>query len=284
MAARLQSDTYGKRRVRLVKVERLATRHELRDLNVSIKLQGDFEAVYVEGDNEGLLTTDAMRNLTYVVAHERRIGAPEHFALALAQRLLTASERASRAEIEVAEYGWAPISIEGDADPHSFRKEVGARTAAVVLERDGGPRFESGVDGVVLLKSAGSRFGGFLHERHTGLVDSEDRILSTSLSATWHYEPRPDDWDRSWRQVRDALLEEFARHESDSAQHTLFLLGERALEVCPELQELSLRLPNIHHLPFDVTRFGGQVQNDVFEATREPFGDIYGTVVRDQGD
>lgn len=282
MAVRLRADTYGKRQVRLVKVERLSSRHELRDLTVSITLDGAFEKVYVEGDNEGLLTTDAMRNLVYVVAHEARIGPPEEFALAVADRLMRASERAMRAEVEIAEHGWAPIEVGGTPHPHAFVREAGTRTATVSLERGGERRRESGIDGVVLLKSAGSRFSGFLREQHTSLPESEDRILATTLAAGWHYEPEPDDWDGAWQLVRSALLEEFARHQSDSVQHTLYLLGEKALEECPELQLVRLQMPNIHHLPFDVTRFGGNVQNDVFQAITEPYGDISGTVARDE--
>jgi urate oxidase len=280
VAGQLESVGYGKQQVRLVKVERLSSRHELRDLTVSIDVGGEFEAAYLSGDNEGLLTTDAMRNVVYVVANERCIGPLEEFALTVARRLLAASARVTLAEVAIAEHGWAPMEVDGDAHPHAFREEVGSRTAIVTLDGEGERRFESGIEEFVLLKSAGSRFTGFLRERHTSLPESDDRILATSLSASWRYEPEPDDWDRSWRLVRDALLEEFARHESESAQHTLFLLGERALAVCPELQRLRLRLPNIHHLPFDVTRFGGSARNDVFVATGEPFGDIYATVRR----
>lgn len=279
----LWSDAYGKRQVRLVKIERLPSRHELRDLTVSITLTGAFEDVYVKGDNSGLLTTDAMRNLVYVIAHERRIGPLEDFAEAVAERLLEASGRAERAEVAIVEDDWLPIEVGGEPHPHAFIKQAGARTAALALGRDGERRLESGIDGLVLLKSAGSRFSGFLRERHTALPESEDRILATTLTASWDYEPKPADWDAAWQLVRGALLEEFARHESDSVQHTLYRLGERVLEVCPELRRMSLRLPNIHHLPFDLTRFGGEVQNNVFQATTEPFGDISGTVGRSLG-
>lgn len=281
--ARLRSDAYGKRQVRLVKLERGPIRHELRDLTLSIQLEGDFEAVYAKGDNEGLLTTDSMRNMAYLIAYERSIGSPEDFAARLARRLLEVSSHTSRSRVEVVEHGWSPVEVGDRTYPDAFRKEGGTRTATVTMTKGGDLAFESGIDGVVLLKSAGSRFRGFLQEPHTSLAESDDRILATSLSASWRYDAIPDDWGESWLLVRDALLEEFARHQSDSVQHTLFQLGERALEACPGLRQLHLRLPNVHHLPFDVTRFGGEAQNNVFEVAREPFGDIRGTVVRDRG-
>lgn len=281
MAPILSSDSYGKRQVRLVKIERLAARHELRDLTVSITLGGSFEEVYATGDNRGLLTTDAMRNMVYALAGEGRIGAPEEFALALAGRLAAASERIERAEVEIAEHRWDRLQVAAGPSPDAFAGAAGSRTVHATLTAEEGGRVTSGVDGLSLLKSASSRFSGFLRERHTSLTESEDRILATELTAEWAYDPVPVDWDEAWHPVRAALLEEFARHRSDSVQHTAYLLASHVLEVCPGVSWVSLRLPNIHHLPFDLTRFGGAAQNDVFQETTEPFGQITATISRD---
>jgi urate oxidase len=48
----------------------------------------------------------------------------------------------------------------------------------------------------------------------------------------------------------------------------------------PEVERIHLSLPNRHHLPFDVSRFGVDDRGEVFHATTEPFGLIEATVER----
>jgi urate oxidase len=63
-------------------------------------------------------------------------------------------------------------------------------------------------------------------------------------------------------------------------QHQGYLMGEAVLATVPEISEISLRLPNQHHLPFDLTRFGLDWEGTVFHPVSEPYGDIYLTVTR----
>jgi urate oxidase len=58
-------------------------------------------------------------------------------------------------------------------------------------------------------------------------------------------------------------------------------MGEAVLAAVPEITEVTLPLPNQHHLPFDLTRFGLDWDNTVFHPVTEPYGDIYLTVTRD---
>jgi urate oxidase len=80
--------------------------------------------------------------------------------------------------------------------------------------------------------------------------------------------------------VRDTLVERFFSDWSASVQHQGYLMGEAALETVPEIIEIDLRLPNQHHLPFDLTRFGMEWEGTVFHPVSEPYGDIYLTVTR----
>jgi urate oxidase len=89
------------------------------------------------------------------------------------------------------------------------------------------------------------------------------------------------DWNASWTESRRALLEAFAAHDSLSVQHTLFAMGRAVLERRPEVEEVSLSLPNKHHLLVDLSPFGLDNPNEVFVSTTEPFGLIEATVVRD---
>src|SRR5438128_596703 len=60
------------------------------------------------------------------------------------------------------------------------------RTAHITATRDA-VTVESGIEDLVVLKSAGSGFTGFIHDRYTTLPEAADRILSTSITATWRY-------------------------------------------------------------------------------------------------
>ena len=50
----LGQNSYGKSGIRLVHVDRRAGRHAVSDLTVAVRLEGDFEAAHVSGDNAGL--------------------------------------------------------------------------------------------------------------------------------------------------------------------------------------------------------------------------------------
>jgi urate oxidase len=76
------------------------------------------------------------------------------------------------------------------------------------------------------------------------------------------------------------MLEAFAAHESLSVQHTLYAMGEAALDGHPGLSEIRLTMPNKHHLLVDLSLFGRKNENEVFVATEEPYGLIEATVTR----
>jgi urate oxidase len=112
------------------------------------------------------------------------------------------------------------------------------------------------------------------------LPDASDRILATSITADWAYSSVPEDTSAAWEMVRGVLLERFFEDWSASAQHQGYLMGEAVLEAVAEISSISFRLPNQHHLPFDLTRFGVEWEGTVFHPVSEPYGDIYLTVTR----
>ena len=79
----LSWNRYGKSRIRLVKV-RHSDPHELVDLTIDVQLEGEFQAVYVDGDNGLCLATDTMKNTVYALARLDPIHDVETFAARLA--------------------------------------------------------------------------------------------------------------------------------------------------------------------------------------------------------
>jgi urate oxidase len=58
------------------------------------------------------------------------------------------------------------------------------------------------------------------------------------------------------------------------------MMGQALIDAIPEIDQVELRLPNQHHIPFDLARFGLEYQGTVFQPVAEPYGDIALTVIR----
>ena len=61
MAVTFGDNQYGKAEVRLVRVTRNGDRHQLKDINVSTALRGDFVAAHLVGDNSHVVATDTQK-------------------------------------------------------------------------------------------------------------------------------------------------------------------------------------------------------------------------------
>ena len=79
MSIRLGENNYGKQRVRVMQVTRHADRHDVKELTLGIRLEGDFEIAHSGGDNSKVLPTDTMKNTVYALASQHRIETPEGF-------------------------------------------------------------------------------------------------------------------------------------------------------------------------------------------------------------
>lgn len=256
---------YGKSGIRLVKVTRRPERHDLHDFTVDVGLEGDFAAAYRTGDNSGLMATDTMRNIVYAVARELDFEDPEPFALAVADRLVEVGARATHARVRVAQHPWARL------EAHAFQHGQGERRIAIATTDSA---VQAGIEALTLLRTAGSRFEGFQRDRYTTLPETDDRILATTVAATWDYRAPDPDYGRIWHGARDRILQAFSDHESPSVQYTLQRMGQAVLHAHPEIERIHLALPNIHHLPVGEG-------NEIFQPTTEPYGLIEATVEAD---
>jgi urate oxidase len=266
----LGANQYGKSEIRVVKVIRGGDRHELRDLTVDVMLRGDFEAVH-RGDNTGLPATDTMRNVVYALAAEHPLDSLPGFAAAIVEHWV-ADDAVDEARVRIREHPWQ--RLEGNA----FQR--GAGGTRVLAATGDGTRMahEGGLEDLLVLRSSGSAFSGFARDRYTTLPETDDRILATVVSARWDYTGGPQ--EESWAGVRDDLLRAFGDHDSASVQQTLRHMGEAVLERHADVARIALTLPNRHHLPFDVSRFGLENRNEIFHATTEPYGLIEATIER----
>ncbi|GAA1866177.1 urate oxidase [Pseudonocardia ailaonensis] len=275
MGIRLGANDYGKAENRVVRIYRDTPRHEIRDVTVSTALQGDFSAAHLHGDQSRVLPTDTQKNTVYAYAKEKGLREIEDYALTLARHFVADVEPVSGARIAVDEYSWERLN------DHSWVRRQSEVRTTVVEVTSAGERVVSGLKDLVLLKSTGSEFAGFLTDEYTTLQETHDRIMSTSLVATWTYAGTAVEWDKTWSEVRAILLERFASVHSLALQQTLWEMGKAVLEAHPEITEVSLSAPNKHHFVVDLSPFGLENPNEVFHAADRPYGLIQATVVRD---
>jgi urate oxidase len=284
MTVELASNRYGKSGVRLFKVVRegpgTGGRHVIRDLTVDVSLSGRFVAAHVAGDNSEVLPTDTMKNTVYAQARESDIEEPENFAMQLARHFLGVAVAADTARVRVAEHGWQRIDVGGVPHDHAFaRAGAETRVAIVEVQRRGDVAISAGIEDLVILKSSRSGFARFVRDRYTTLAETSDRILATSLRATWRYRGEAVDF-RQFDGIRRVLLERFAGHDSASVQHTLHAMGEAVLTWCRDVAEITIAMPNRHHLLVDLAPFGLDNPNEIFVPTEAPYGLIEATLRR----
>ena len=291
MAIRLGPNQYGKAESRVVRIYRDTARHQIRDLNVSSAMRGRFEDAHTTGDQGDVLPTDTQKNTAFAFAKEKGVGAIEDFALALADRFIDVTPAADGAKVEVEEYAWDRISVDGAGHDHAFvRAGGGTRTTAVNVDGRGADRVAhvvSGIKDLTVLKSTGSEFFGYLKDEYTTLPETHDRILATSLVARWRYDAAVVardgvDWDKSYDAVRALLLQRFAEIHSLALQQTLYGMGESVLEQHPEIAEIKFSAPNKHHFLVDLSPFNLENPGEVFIAADRPYGLIEASVVRDE--
>jgi urate oxidase len=281
MTIRLGQNNYGKSRVRLLRLSRGPERHDVMELTVAIRMEGDFETAHSKGDNSKVLPTDTMKNTVYALARLHKPESPEGFAIRLAEHFLANNAPASMVGVDAAETLWVRIPQNGAPHPSAFVQAGNEKRTVALVATRASVTIEAGIEDLVAMKTSHSGFEGYPRDKYTTLKETADRIFCTAIRATWIYGSRPSDFNGAWRGVREKLLTAFAAHESLSVQHTLYAMGEAALQAFPELREIRLSLPNKHYNLVDLSPLGMDNPNVVFVPTDEPHGLIETTLKRD---
>jgi urate oxidase len=281
LAIRLGENNYGKSRVRLLRVARQDGRHDIKELTLRIRFEGDFEAAHVDGDNRKVLPTDTMKNTVYALARKYPIESTEQFCLQLLDHFLARNPQASKVTVEATEVPWARLPFGGKPHQHTFTQNSGEKRTAVVSGTRQGTSIQAGIDGLVVLKTAQSAFGDFLRDEYTTLKEDRHRILATIVHAKWNYKNKDVEFGSTWHGVKKTLLEAFAEHDSQSLQHTLYAMGEAVLSNFDSVSEIHLSLPNKHYNLVDLSPFKMDNPGEVFLPTDEPHGLIEATLRKD---
>jgi urate oxidase len=277
----LGKNQYGKAENRVVRIYRDTPRHEIHDVNVSTCLRGDFSAAHLSGDQSEVLPTDSQKQTAYAYAKEKGLTSIEDYGLALARHFVHDVEPVTGARLEIDEYAWERAIVDGAEHNHTWiRKGQEVRTAAVTVDADG-EWVIGGLKDLVILKSTGSEFSGFLSDPYTLLEPTNDRVMATSLTAQWRFTSTEVDWEQTYAGVKTQLVRQFALVQSLALQQTLYEMGKAVLETYPSIAEVRLAAPNKHHFIYDLSPFGLENNKEVFNADDRPYGLIQATVTRD---
>jgi urate oxidase len=276
----LHHNAYGKSSIRLAKVVRGSQPHELFEMSVDIRLEGNFAASYERGDNRKIIATDSMKNTVYVLASENDFTSIEDFAEIVGRHFVSTYPQVNTATVDIRETRWDRIAVDNRPHPHAF---VGGgaelRTCRAISEKDKSALF-GGIAGLQVLKTTASEFADFVSDRYRTLKDTHDRIFATTIDAEWTYSSADPDFNAAFASIRNALLQTFAAHHSLAVQQTLLAMGDAALAACPSIQSIDLKMPNQHRIPFNLEPFGLENDNEIFVPTEEPYGVITGVVKR----
>ena len=276
----LLSSTYGKGRVRVMRVAGEGAHRDVRELEIRAMLTGDIDRAFTAADNSTTVSTDTVKNVVNIVARENLEAGAELFCRAVAERLLDSYAGMGTATVSARETRWNRLAVAGAPHPHTFTRDGnGVGTAEVVMDRSGS-RVSSGVSGFTFLKATESGWANYLKDPYTTIPETHDRIAATAMEATWRWERDPADFAAANALALDTMLAVFATTYSHSVQDSLYRMAEAALAAVPELDTISLACPNKHYLPINLAPFGMSADNRVFTATDEPHGQIECTVGR----
>lgn len=215
---KLSSYSYGKDDVRILRIVRDVndpSSHQLVEYRVRCLLSGSsLEPSYTEADNSVVVATDSIKNTLNLLA-KRTPGAqvlvPETFAIVVVEHFLRTYKHIDGVHVDIDLLKWSRLrlntpqagsscanssvpAVKANAEhPHSFLRDgnekrfvraVGGRDAQgkpIVTELEGGLR------DLVVLKSSGSAFYGFVRDQYTTLPEVHDRIFSTSVECRCGY-------------------------------------------------------------------------------------------------
>ncbi|MEO7932977.1 MAG: factor-independent urate hydroxylase [Chthoniobacterales bacterium] len=280
IAMKLTSHQYGKQRVRVMKIIRDGNTQTVKELTIGVALQGDFETSYTAGDNSLVVATDTMKNTVQALAKDHLGTDTEKFLAYLGHHFVSKYPQVKTATISSKEHVWQRLTIGGAPHPHSFSgNDSSTPFSEITVTAAGGSAF-SGIDNWLLLKSTGSSFVDYPRCEFTTLPETTDRVLATSIKATWKWTGELDNYATANEAIVSAMLVPFSNNHSPSAQTTLFEMGAAALAACPNISEIHIVMPNKHYILVPLDKFGLENNNDIFLPIDEPHGQIEATVSR----
>ncbi|HEV2297017.1 MAG TPA: urate oxidase [Candidatus Acidoferrales bacterium] len=260
----LTENEYGESRIRVLRVTRRDGHHEIKDMTLGIRFQGDFGSAHTAGENRKILPADTMKNTIYVLAKQYPAEAIEEFALHITEHFLTYNSQVSQVEIAARERPWTRITVDGKPHSSAFVRGPDERRATRIRATRNETIVESGIEGMTLLRTEGASFALFMRDPYTTLKETVDSLLSAKISVRWTYREADTSYSTVFHGVRQMLLETFATQDSRSIQHMLHALGNAVLDNFDVISAVRLSLCEENFRPAELKAFGVENDNEVF--------------------
>ena len=273
-------NTYGKGRVRVMRIHRVGDRHEVRELTVKAMLEGDFGRSFTAADNSKVVATDTIKNIVNICARKHLDLATEPFCQVVARYFLEHYAQVEKATVTGTETKWTRLSFGGQPHAHSFALDSNGKPFGKATATRTSMATVSGIEGYTFMKSTGSGWTNYVMDEVTTIPETRDRMAATAMDASWTWSAAPKDYVAANAKILSSMIEVFATTYSESVQDSLYRMGETALAEVPEISEISMACPNKHYLLMNLTPFGLDNHNQVFLPTDEPHGQIECTVGR----
>ena len=253
--ATLSSHCYGASDIRLLRVTRRGDRHDLRDLVIGVRVEGDVADAFTKGDNELLLPADTLRNTVSAIARDEALREIEELGLAFAAHVMEHQPQFSRIKVEITEQPWSRLPVAGRAQGQAFTAATSERRTATITSNGAQVSVVAGLRDFAVMKTGGASFEGYLADQFTTVEAASDRVLAVTADARWTYLHGEIPFAVYYQGIRDLLIEAFVHHLSRSAEHTAHAMASMVLESYADVGEVtvSLRqrtLPLVELAPF----------------------------------
>lgn len=212
---------------------------------------------YTQADNSVVVPTDTMKQTTYIMAKQHPVNPPELFASILAAHFTDTYKHIHTAKVKVITHRWTRMTIDGEPHPHSFLRDGSETRNAEATSKEGhGISVRSAIVGLLVLKSTGSAFHGFIQDEFTILQETNERILSTDVDCGWTWktfstlkavEEVGPKFDDTWTTAREITLKTFANDSSASVQNTMYKMCDQILAAEKGVDAVDYSLPNKHY-------------------------------------
>lgn len=243
----------------------------------SIKIEGSFEAVYVDGHNSQILPTDTFSNHFEDLASSSQGADLYEIGVGVLDRLMECMEDAKVGSVQLSATRWRRLL----GDSNSMVAESPSVEVSMTRGLDG--RIE--IAGYVerrIIRSSGSSFAGFRRDGLTDKEDVESRILYGDLRASWRYCGRPTDLFESNIEVAERLFAAFGSASSNSLQENIYKAGAMVLSARSDIDEIAISFDSFGTQKIFLKSSDRSNNSRLWRSVSRPVGTSYAKVVRDE--
>ena len=265
----------------MLRIARRGDRHDPRDLNVAVRLEGAYDAAFLEGRQDGVIPGETLKNIVHASARAHGASEIEELGLALSRQIVERQPRISRVRVEIAEKRWLRLEAGGKPQAQAFLQGGDEQRLAVVTTNGHQTSVVAGLTGLTVMRTAGFTTGAA--GRHDdGAADGEQPLVVGTLSARWTYTSGDVTFSVYRQGVRAAVLDTFAWHRSQSVHHALHAVADVVLSTYEEIADIALAFHERPYRPADLFAAGTENPNELFVVVDEPIGVVEVTVERNR--